>query len=93
MKSYVWHGEDCFFVSTINRDSSAPYGTRYAETLVWLFDWERQERLPGLLLQGDSSHEGGITGHIATCEKLHKYGADWPEEDAHFPFPTPDPRA
>ena len=52
IKSYVWHGEKCFFVSTIERGRSAAmaYGARYNETLVWEYDWAKQER-EGLLYQ------------------------------------------
>lgn len=47
IKSYVWHGDDCFFVSTIERDSSAaikPPVPRFAETLVWEYDWDAVKR-------------------------------------------------
>lgn len=46
LKSYVWHGEKCYFISTIERDSSASaaYGMRYHETLVWEFNWDTNER-------------------------------------------------
>jgi hypothetical protein len=45
IKSFVWHGDDCYFVSTIDRDSSSIMGGRFAETLVWLFDWETNEKI------------------------------------------------
>ena len=45
IKSYVWHENKCFFVSTIERDSSAMLGPRrYNETLVWEYDWAKHER-------------------------------------------------
>ena len=38
IKSYVYHGDRCFFVSTILRESSAQDGPQeYLETIV--FDW------------------------------------------------------
>lgn len=81
IKTYVWHGGKCFFVSTINRDSSALGSDgRYAETLVWEFDWEKNERL-GWMDHGTSAAENSIRGHIRTVENLHKYGAVQPPED------------
>lgn len=82
MKSYVWHGEDCYFVSTINRDSSAmgAYGRRYAETLVWHFDWEKNERGPSVM-HGESAGEDSIHGHIITCQRLRATGNPYEAED------------
>ena len=41
IKTYVWHGDKCFFVSTINRESSAAIlpALRYNETMVWEYNW------------------------------------------------------
>jgi hypothetical protein len=73
IKSYVWHGDECFFVSTCDRDSSAMLGPRrYAETIVWGFDWEKNEK--GGLLYQDSSYEGSIKIHIRTCERIYSDG-------------------
>lgn len=83
IKSYVWHDEDCFFVSTINRDSSAmgEYGQRYAETIVWHFDWEKNERL-NIAGHGESCGEGSIRGHMITCDRLRQTGSPYaPEEE------------
>ena len=45
IKTYVWHGDKCFFVSTIERESSAMEGPRrYNETIVWKCEWEKGER-------------------------------------------------
>lgn len=74
MQSYVWHEGKCFFVSTINRESSAAlaYGRRYAETLVWEYDYEKRER-GGIVGQAEDS-EGGITAHMQTCKKFNHHG-------------------
>lgn len=73
-KSYIWYGLQCFFVSTIDRESSAmlAQGARYAETLVWIFDWQKNER--GELIYSDSAHEGSIHTHLVVCERLHDKG-------------------
>ena len=72
-KSFVWHEDDCqspslpakcIFVSTIERDYDimAAGGTiRGMETLVWEFDWKKDER-GKLLGQG-----GGLDDHHAIC--------------------------
>lgn len=50
LKSYVWHGDQCFFVSTIERDCSSMMGGRYFETIAWKYEWEtgyRGEQVSG----------------------------------------------
>lgn len=73
-KSYIWYGKQCFFVSTIDRESSAAlaYGARYAETMIWIFDWDKNER-GELIHQGEDS-EGCIDLHMAVCSQLHRHG-------------------
>lgn len=78
IKSYVWHGEKCFYVSTVDRDSSAMLGpTRFAETIVWEFDWKTNER--GALIHMDEGCRGGIRVHLRVCERIHNTGN--PEEE------------
>lgn len=72
IKSYVWHDNKCYFVSTINRDSSAPYGGRYAETLVWEYDWDGRER--GDLVGQTGGCEGTIVAHQWMCMLIFKTG-------------------
>jgi hypothetical protein len=74
IKSYVWHREQCYFVSTINRESSAAlaYGARYAKTMVWLFDWEKSTR--GELIHQAGDAENRVLAHLLICEKLHDKG-------------------
>ena len=81
IKSYVWHGGvECFFVSTIERDSSSALDPgRYNETLVWRYDWEKKERLN--LCWQRAGARGLITSHLSVCEELHRDGElkpDWP---------------
>ena len=60
IKSYVWHGERCFFVSTIRRTYDTIEGSmRGLETIVWEYDWDNSKR--GEIV-GQFS-EGGITRH------------------------------
>ena len=78
IKSYVWHDGKCFFVSTIDRDSSALQGGRYAETIVWEFDWPTQKR--GAILHQDGHIRGSITQHMLICQCLHDQGKPEIEE-------------
>lgn len=82
IKSYVWHGKFCFFVSTICRESSAMEGpTHYNETMVWPYDWERGERSPNFIFQ-DGDTAGSIRLHQQVCERIHHTGnPDKPESN------------
>lgn len=77
IKTYVWHGDDCYFVSTIDRDSSSPLGGRFAETIVWAYDWEARQR--GALLWTDYAAEGSIKTHQAMVEAIHRNGPTPPD--------------
>ena len=73
IKSYVWHGERCFFVSTIERDSSAAADpSRYNETLVWAYDWNKKEREE--MLYQESDVRGSVSRHLSVCAALHRDG-------------------
>lgn len=73
IKSYVWHGDKCFFVSTIERDSSAAADPgRYHETLVWQHDLETQKSGP-LLYQLECSR-CSIRSHLKACDELFQTG-------------------
>lgn len=73
IKSYVWHGGKCFFVSTIERDSSAMEGPRrYNETIVWDYDYEKRER--GAMILQEGCTEGSIWMHNRICEALYLSG-------------------
>jgi hypothetical protein len=72
-KTYIWHGGKCFFVSTFDRDSSAIGGPRrYAETIVWEFDWEINHR--GGIVSQHEGMEGSIFTHLKVCNALHETG-------------------
>lgn len=74
MKSYVWHGGKCFFVSTMERESSAAIlpSPRYNETMVWEYDWDKAER--GEIIAQQGAPMGSIGLHIALCVQLHNNG-------------------
>lgn len=73
IKSYVFHKDRCFYVSTIDRDSSAMLGPeRYAETLVWDYDWEKRTTL-SLMYQRDCVRKS-IHQHLKVCEELYSTG-------------------
>jgi len=74
MQSYVWHNDKCFFVSTINRESSAreAYELIYAETMVWEYDCTQGER--GRLIYQFDDIKNGIKSHIKACQELHANG-------------------
>ena len=64
-KSYVWHNEKCFFVSTIERNFDTSEGSvRGQETLVWEYDWDKRER-------GELLHQAGhAVEHQQICRCL-----------------------
>lgn len=73
IKSYVWHKEKCFFVSTIERDSSAAQGPRrYNETIVWDYDWDKRDR--GEMLGTFEDFAGAIETHLRITQVLFATG-------------------
>ncbi len=72
LKTYVFHGDKCFFVSTIIRDSSAVgYPSRYAETMTWEHDWHTNER--GKCVDQDGSGDA-FRQHMRVVEDFYRYG-------------------
>ena len=73
-KSYVWHGDQCFFISTIERTFNTYVGpTRGLETLVWKYDWDKNYRGEWI------GQAGGLADHHKICRSLIDTGA-MPEE-------------
>lgn len=64
LKSYVWYNDQCFFVSTIERDSDimACSEMRHVETIAWKYDWEKQEK----------GEQVGMTGHNWNALLIHQ---------------------
>ncbi len=74
IQSYVYHGNKCFFVSTIERTSSAAANPcRYNETLVW--EWDATTRGRGSLLHQGEDACGSVREHIRICEAYLKLGS------------------
>jgi hypothetical protein len=74
IQSYVWYGDACFFVSTINRESSAALaqGAVYAETMVWRYDYVERER--GEFLGQAEGANGSIRMHLDVCRCIYESG-------------------
>lgn len=75
IQSYVHHGDKWFFVSTINRESSAAlaYGNTYAETMVWEFDFVTKER--GRIVWQTEAGTDSLVGHFKACKQLSETGS------------------
>ena len=79
IKTYVWYGDQCFFVSTITRDSSAMLAPGlYNETLVWEYDWDNREQ-KGLIHQAGCPKDS-IFKHQEIVNLLYKTGKPEKEE-------------
>ena len=81
-KSYVWHFGECYFVSTIIRDSSAvmsPPIHRFAETIAWEFDWDSGKRGKGIGEHGHPAHSAGRVHH-QIAEHIGAFG-EFPNMD------------
>lgn len=79
IQSYVWHDGKCFFVSTINRESSSMYGGTYAETMVWEWDETKKER--GRIVGQDEGSSGSIYAHQRMCKLIHETGKTSAEDE------------
>jgi hypothetical protein len=74
-KSYVWHEDKCFFVSTIQRTYETWGGySRGQETITWEYDYKNHKR-------GKLIHQAGhVCDHQAVCRCLINWG-EIPNED------------
>jgi hypothetical protein len=79
--SYVLHNGKCFFVSTINRESSAmeAHGMTYAETMAWELDLETKKN--GNIVAQDEAATDSLRGHFRVCEKLFVTGKFYEDEE------------
>jgi hypothetical protein len=80
LQTYLQHNGQWFFVSTIERDSSActePPVPRYNETIVWTWDNERKVRGEQVAIAGDGR---ACDQHFDVCESMYRYGR-YPESD------------
>jgi len=75
-KSYVWYGDQCFFVSTIRRKFDTYEGAvRGEETLVWEYNWETNDRGKWIY------QAAGVLDHQAICRCLINTGMI-PDQDS-----------
>lgn len=74
IQTYVQHQGRWFFVSTINRESSAALadGHIYAETLIW--DWNPETKDRGRIVWQDEDIRGSIRIHQNLVKRLHEHG-------------------
>jgi hypothetical protein len=82
IKSYVSYnfGEKCFYVSTIERESSAELGPRrYNETIVWEWSYGTRER--GAMLHTTGAPMGSLHEHFRICQAYHETGLPPKESD------------
>jgi hypothetical protein len=80
IQSFVWHDGKRYFVSTIERDSSAFLcSERYNETIVW--EWTNQCDGRGKMLLQESDSLNSIEKHIDICTSIYKNGIEDTEFD------------
>jgi hypothetical protein len=74
IQSHVRHGDKWFYVSTINRESSAvaSYGATYAETIAWEFEPASKQR--GDIVAQVSATTDSLSGHFKVCKALFEGG-------------------
>ena len=78
-QTYVWHEGQCYFVSTINRESSAMLAPGvYSETMAWEYDYDNRQR--GELIFEGSHVRNGVRLHQTTVENLRRSGKPEKEE-------------
>lgn len=76
IRSYIHAHGRVWFVSTIERDSSAIYNpSRYHETCVWVMEGDARGDMIGTF----GSDRGNLLMHFKVCENLYKNG-DVPSE-------------
>jgi hypothetical protein len=81
-QSHVWHKEKEFFVSTINRESSAAlaYGATYSETIVWEWNPVKNER--GAMIGRDEHCADSLFAHQRMVQRIFDTGnPDVPDDD------------
>ena len=73
LKSFIFRGDDCFYVSTIERDSSAAVSPppRFFETIAWDYEWELQARGGQVAITG---YGPAFEQHSKVCEQLFRNG-------------------
>ena len=82
IKSYVWHHAtgQCFFVSTIERDSSEAVlpTPRFMETIAWEYDWDTRVRDNVVAQTGGGP---ALDQHFDVCRQLYQTGKYSEDDD------------
>ena len=73
-KSFISCNGKHYFVSTINRESSAmlAHGDLYAETIAW--EWNPETNTRGEQVKQDSSYENSLEGHKRVMDFIYHGG-------------------
>ena len=73
-KSFISTNDKHYFISTINRESSAmlAYGSIYAETIAW--EWNSETNTRGEQVKQDSSCENSLEGHKRVIDFIYNGG-------------------
>jgi hypothetical protein len=75
-QSYIYYEDKLFYISTINRQSSAmitdpPW---YTETFVWELDPNNPTNVGDLVHESSSNFMNDITSHFETCMQFFENG-------------------
>lgn len=75
-KSFISCNGKHYFISTINRASSAvlAYGDLYAETIAW--EWNPETEFRGDIVMQDSASENSLVGHNRTVDFINSGGLE-----------------
>ncbi len=71
-RTFVKYNNKWFFVSTIDRSCSSFLDVVFAETLV--FEWDEENNNRGKIIAEYSSGKGDLLKHLAAVEQLGKLG-------------------
>lgn len=68
-----------FYISTINRESSAElsYRSHYAETIVWEWYPKKEGDKRGKIVGQDEAAEGSLVGHKRMVHQFKNFGAQY----------------
>ena len=87
IQSYVWHGDKCYFVSTVEIKTNPPgdlLPKPVNETMMWEYDYDSRQPGKDFLIQ-DFDVAGSIKLHLNICEQIFKGGIEslipLPEEE------------
>lgn len=73
-KSFISTNDKHYFISTINRESSAmlAHGSIYAETIAW--EWNPETNTRGEQVKQDESWQDSLEGHKRVIDFIYNGG-------------------